>query len=159
MQALRGSLPLALQHLQVAALAMVSLKAVEIMLGLHFTAACSAWKIKPYYQDDPSLVSGTSEQTNTHNWVLLLSDFFFRIPLGQGTEVWAPSGVAANEGIGPDILKLLSLTPPKLGSLSTAGPASVDASSPAPASWHCLPGALSPLPPKAAGCGFFIYFR
>lgn len=83
--------------------------------------------------------------------------------------MWAPSGVAANEGIGPYILKVLSLTPPKLSFPSTAsqpGPASVDASStpllaahPLPAGTACLSAALSPLLPKAAGCGFFISFR
>lgn len=52
------------------------------MVGLHFTAACLVWKIKPYYQDNPSLVSGTMEQTNTHNLVLLLSDFF-QNPIGS----------------------------------------------------------------------------
>lgn len=83
--------------------------------------------------------------------------------------MWGPSGVAANEGIGPYILKLLSLTPPKLdfpSTVSQPGPASVDASSmpllaahPLPAGTACLHAALSPLLPKAAGCGFFISFR
>lgn len=71
--------------------------------------------------------------------------------------------MAANEGIGPYILKLLSLTPPKLGSLSTAPNLgqhlSMPAAHPLPAGTACLHAALSPLLPKAAGCGFFISFR
>lgn len=130
-------------------------------MGLHFTPACSG-KLNHIIQ--------TTQVWSLVHWsrqIIIIWCFccviFFRIPLGQGTEVRGLSGVAAHEGIGSYILKLyiLSLTPPKLGSLSTAsqpGPASVNASSPPlPAGTACLPAALSP--PKAAGCGFFISFR